>query len=113
MKLLFDQNISFRIARKLNDVFPACKHVSDCRLNNSEDAYIWKFARNNDFAIVTFDSDFYDFSVIYGHPPKVIWICSGNLSTNQLVELLIDHQISINEFLTHEKFTEQSCLVIR
>lgn len=113
MKLLFDQNISYRIAKKLDGVFPDCKHVTDCKLNNSDDADIWKFARNNDFAIVTFDSDFYDFSVIYGHPPKVIWICLGNLSTNQLVEMLKEHQSAIYEFLMHKKYTEQSCLVIR
>jgi predicted nuclease of predicted toxin-antitoxin system len=37
MKLLFDQNISFRIVNKLIDSFPDCKHVSHVGLMNSDD----------------------------------------------------------------------------
>ena len=35
MKLLFDQNISFRIAKKLQDVFPSCAQVRELGLENS------------------------------------------------------------------------------
>lgn len=64
MKLLFDQNISFRTAKKLHVYFPGCQHISDCNFNNTNESDIWNFAKNNDFAIVTFDSDFYDMSLI-------------------------------------------------
>lgn len=37
MKLLFDQNISFRITKKLEGHFSDCVHVSDCNLNNRND----------------------------------------------------------------------------
>ncbi|QQS51629.1 MAG: DUF5615 family PIN-like protein [Bacteroidota bacterium] len=87
MRFLFDQNISFRITKKLNKLFPGCKHVSDCELMDCEDQDIWKYARINDFSIVTFDSDFYDISVINGHPPKIIWLRSGTLITNDIVTL--------------------------
>lgn len=46
MKLLFDQNISFRIVSKLIDNFPDCKHVSQLDLNNKEDHEIWEFSKN-------------------------------------------------------------------
>jgi predicted nuclease of predicted toxin-antitoxin system len=69
MRLLFDQNISFRITKKIIDIFPNCKNVSDCGLMNCDDTDIWEYAKKNDYSIVTFDSDFYDISVIYGHPP--------------------------------------------
>ncbi len=72
MKLLFDQNISFRITKKITDFFPECTHVSDCGLNDGEDPQIWEFAKKNHFTIVTFDSDFFDISIINGHPPKII-----------------------------------------
>ena len=72
MKLLFDQNISFRIVKQLIDLFPDCKHVSDCGLMDCDDSEIWEYARNYEYSIVTFDSDFYDISLINGHPPKII-----------------------------------------
>jgi predicted nuclease of predicted toxin-antitoxin system len=59
---------------------------------NSKDSDIWEYARLNQFSIVTFDSDFYDISVINGHPPKIIWIRSGNLTTNQIAKLLIQNK---------------------
>ena len=50
MRLLFNQNISFRITKKLIDLFPYCKHVSDCRLMNSEYPVIWEYARKNNYS---------------------------------------------------------------
>jgi len=49
MTLLFDQNISFRITKKLIDLFPYYKHVSDCGLMNCEDPVIWEYARKNNY----------------------------------------------------------------
>ena len=95
MKLLFDQNISFRITKKLLDLFPNCKHVSDCGLMDCDDHDIWEYAGKNNYSIVTFDSDFYDISVISGHPPKIIWIREGNLTTKEIVQLLMNKKDAI------------------
>jgi predicted nuclease of predicted toxin-antitoxin system len=110
MKLLFDQNISFRVAKKLQNHFSGCMHVSDCKLMDTEDATIWEYAKTNDFAIVTFDSDFYDISIINGHPPKIIWIRTGNLKTNELVRLLTKNQKTIAGFLAGADFKDFACL---
>jgi predicted nuclease of predicted toxin-antitoxin system len=110
MKLLFDQNISFRITRKLQNYFSGCCHVSDCKLSDSEDSEIWAYAKQNDFVIVTFDSDFYDISIINGHPPKIIWIRTGNLTTNEFVQLMIENQKIIDSFINDDGFKEVSCL---
>jgi len=110
MKLLFDQNISFRISRKLKDHFSGSLHVSDCKLSGCEDPEIWKYAKQNDFAIVTFDSDFYDISIINGHPPKIIWIRTGNLTTSEIAQLMIENHKSIISFLENELFKDVSCL---
>jgi predicted nuclease of predicted toxin-antitoxin system len=40
------------------------------------------------FVIVTKDEDFHSRSVALGHPPKVLWIRSGNCATD-LVETLL------------------------
>lgn len=60
MKLLFDQNISFRIVKLIQDKFPDTVQVRELRLEGKSDFEIWNYAKVNDFTIVTFDADFYD-----------------------------------------------------
>jgi len=112
MKLLFDQNISYRITKFLANHFPACKHISDCGLMDCEDPEIWLYAKKNNYAIVTFDSDFYEISLINGHPPKIIWIRTGNLPTSEITSLLIHKKNIITEFLLNDEFKEIACLEI-
>jgi predicted nuclease of predicted toxin-antitoxin system len=112
MRLLFDQNISFRITKKLIQFFPDCKHVSDCGLMDCDDPDIWEYARKNDYSIVTFDSDFYDISVINGHPPKIIWIRAGNLTTKEIAKLMIHNKGIIKKFVGDDDYKDVSCLEI-
>lgn len=112
MRLLFDQNISFRVIKVLIDFFPECKHVFDCGLMNCEDTDIWNYALKNEYSIVTFDSDFYDISLINGHPPKIIWIRSGNSTTKEIAKLMIQNMNMIEKFLDDENFKNLSCLEI-
>ncbi len=109
MKLLFDQNISFRILRKIGTHFPNATQVRLEGLENSSDKEIWAFARKKQLIIVTFDSDFYEFSVIWGAPPKIIWIKSLNQTTQAISDLLLEHKTSILDF---EKDKSINCLEI-
>lgn len=61
MKLIFDQNISFRIIDLVQPNFPGSVHVKQIELQHASDRSIWNFARLNGYQIVTFDADFYDF----------------------------------------------------
>ncbi len=112
MKLLFDQNISFRILKKLPEGFKDSKHVSEVGLSNSTDTDIWEYSKNNNFTIVTFDADFYDISIINGHPPKIIWIRTGNLSTTKLTEILQNNFNAISAFLNDKESTGEACMEI-
>jgi predicted nuclease of predicted toxin-antitoxin system len=112
MKILFDQNISFRIINKIKHLYPEAKQVRELGLENSTDMGIWNFANQNGFTIITFDSDFIDISNIKGHPPKIIWLKTGNCTTNNVKEILIDKVEIIKEFLTNIHFKEISCLEI-
>jgi predicted nuclease of predicted toxin-antitoxin system len=78
MKLLFDENLSPKLPRILSVDFPESMHVRHCGLKGFPDEDIWEYARNNGFTIVSKDSDFYQRSMIYGHPPKVVWLRIGN-----------------------------------
>jgi predicted nuclease of predicted toxin-antitoxin system len=112
MRLLFDQNISFRIVNKLINDFPACVHVSDVGLKDREDSDIWAFALNQNYVIVTFDSDFYDISLISGSPPKIIWIRTGNLTTNEIAQMLVSNRNTIFDFINHPDQAGTACLEI-
>jgi len=84
MKLLFDQKISFRIIKRIIDLFPESKQVRGLGLENSIDSEIFDFAKKNELTIVTFDSDFCDINIIKGFPPKIIWLRTGNTTTNDI-----------------------------
>jgi len=110
MKLLFDQNISYKLVVKLNEYFSGSIHVREAKLQESSDREIWEFAKTNSFTIVTHDSDFSNLVSILGHPPKVIWLKSGNNSTDFLMSLLINHADIIKEFITLEEYKNIGCL---
>ena len=86
MKLLFDQNISHRIKKLLEADFPACDQIRSLKLENRSDREIWTFAGKNGYVIVAFGADFYEFSNLYGHPPKIIWLRFGNNTTSGIAE---------------------------
>lgn len=112
MKILFDQNISFRIISKIKHLYPEAKQIRELGLENLSDMEIWNFANKNQYTIITFDSDFFDISNIKGHPPKVIWLKTGNCTTNNVKEILIDKFEIVKEFITNIHFNEISCLEI-
>ena len=88
MKLLFDENLSPRLASRLADLFPASTHVREVGLQAANDPAVWDYARLNGFLIVSKDADMHDLSLHFGNPPKVIWLRLGNCSTAQAENLL-------------------------
>ena len=112
MKLLFDQNISFRIIKQLDSKVPESSQVRLLGLENAEDIEIWEYAKVNDFTIVTFDTDFYDLSLIKGVPPKIIWLRIGNASTKNIAGCILSNYELIKEFIFNEDYKELACLEI-
>ncbi|MEB2777271.1 DUF5615 family PIN-like protein [Algoriphagus sp. D3-2-R+10] len=98
MKLLFDQNISYRIVKNLSDIYPEAKQVRELGIEGFTDREIWEFAKSGDFIIVTFDADFYHFSLVWNHPPKIIWIRSIVQTTPVIESLLRKHLRDIELF---------------
>ena len=88
MKLLFDQNLSHRLVVQLSNEFPDSTHVLDAGLAASPDSAVWNYAATGGFLIVSKDTDFQQRSLLYGHPPKVIWVRLGNCSTAMVAKLL-------------------------
>jgi predicted nuclease of predicted toxin-antitoxin system len=98
MKLLFDQNISFRLCRSLADLFPDSNHVRLVELASASDRVVWEYAKANGFTLVSLDSDFAEMAALLGSPPKVIWLRCGNQSTSAIERLLRGHSGAIAAF---------------
>lgn len=105
MKLLFDQNLSYRLVESVSEDFPQSSHVRLEGLSSASDTQVWEFARRNDFIIVSKDSDFHQRSLTLGAPPKVIWIQRGNCSTDEILNILINHTDDIRRFAESEELT--------
>lgn len=58
MRLLLDENISWRLTAYLRTHFTEVLHVRDIGLDNSPDTSIWRYAQQNGFHLVTKDEDF-------------------------------------------------------
>ena len=95
MKLLLDQNISRKLVKELEGLFPESNHVFLLDLHRATDEEVWDYACDNGFTIVTQDSDFNERSIVYGYPPKVIWLRAGNTSTQNIKRLLEKHRQDI------------------
>jgi predicted nuclease of predicted toxin-antitoxin system len=95
VKLLFDHNLSPRLVDRLVDLYPGSSHVFLLGLDRSPDDDVWRYAGTHGFIIVTKDSDFEDFSVLRGAPPKVVWIRRGNCATREIEMILREHHADV------------------
>ena len=98
MKLLFDQNLSFKLCRHLADLFPDSNQVRLLGIAEANDRTIWEYAQANGFILVSQDADFADMATLYGPPPKVIWLRCGNQRTSAIEKRLRDHAEAIAAF---------------
>lgn len=88
MKLPFDQNLSHRLVGLLAGEYPDSSHVRLVGLASAPDPAVWAYALKSGYAIVSEDSDFQQRALVFGHPPKVVWLRLGNCSTAAVAELL-------------------------
>lgn len=99
MKLLLDQNLSPRLVRLLADVYPESVHVHTLGMDTAPDSDIWRYAAEQGYVIVSKDADFHQRSLVFGAPPKVIWLRVGNTRVAQDAALLRERYIAIRHFL--------------
>lgn len=99
MKLLLDENLSFRLLAILSRDFPQSSQVKMEGLETSTDMALWQYAKLHGFTLVTQDSDFHELSLVYDAPPKVIWLKCGNQSKTYIADLLIKHKAEIERFV--------------
>jgi predicted nuclease of predicted toxin-antitoxin system len=98
MKLLFDENLSPKLSGFLGPLFPDSTHVRECGLRGQSDVDVWEYARAKGFTIVSKDSDLQMRSLLYGHPPKVVWLRIGNCTRKHLIQLIAYHAQDLQTF---------------
>ena len=107
MKLLFDQNLSIKLCRQIDDLFPESNQVGQLGLAQADGRTIWQYAKANGFTLVSLDPDFAELATLTGPPPKVIWLRRGNQPTAAIEKLLRDRADAIAAF---ERDESAACL---
>lgn len=102
MKLLLDHNLSPKLVRLLADEFTDTAHVFILGMASDSDIDIWDYARENDYAIVSKDKDFYQRSALLGQPPKVIHLTMGNCPMGDIATTLLNNSGQVKDFLRHK-----------
>jgi predicted nuclease of predicted toxin-antitoxin system len=110
VKLLLDENISARVVPQVADLFPDSTHVAMVGLREADDAAVWQWAEQHGFAIVSKDTDFYHRAIVFGHPPKFIWLRVGNCPTSLITAILRSRCEMIQQFMGSES---ESLLVLQ
>ena len=105
MKLLFDENLSPRLVPALADLFPESAHVDRLGMGGEPDPVIWEYAKRRGYILVCKDSDFHERSLLYGHPPKVIWIRHGNCSVRHIEMILRNKVADIERLKVNDELT--------
>lgn len=109
MKLLFDQNLSRKLPERLADIYPHSVHLIMLGMEKSDDSMVWDYAREHGFTIVSKDADFQQRSLLYGSPPKFIWLRVGNCSSTEIELLLRRSSPIVHTFLLD---AEESHLIL-
>jgi len=104
MKLLLDENISRRIIPFILQESPGSTQISLLNKEQSSDTEIWGFAKLNGYIIVMKYADFYDMSVLYGQPPKVIWLKIGSQNKAAVINALPSSRSELEKlFIVEDK----------
>ncbi len=98
MRLIIDNNLSFKLVNNLAPFQLDCIHVRDVLGISASDLIIWEYARKESLVILTKDNDFNERSQLLGCPPKVIHLICGNISTKEICNQLIASRENIFSF---------------
>jgi predicted nuclease of predicted toxin-antitoxin system len=105
VKLLFDENLSHRLVEQVTDVYPGSIHVRDVGLLGAADTQIWEYAAEHGFLLASKDTDFYQRSLVFGAPPKVVWLRIGNAPKASIATMLRERYLQVRRFVDDAEAT--------
>ena len=111
MRLLLDENISWRLTAYLRPHCATVLHVRDIQLDNSPDTSIWRYAKQHGYDVMTKDEDFLRLVLAEGFPPRVVAVQNAQVPVAKLAEFLLARLPQIASFLGEQ--TEFGFLQLR
>lgn len=84
MRLLLDQNLSYKLVARWSDIFPESAHIRDFGLTEASDVEVWEVARRQGYVVTSKDVDFESEGLFPGPPPKYLRLLIGNASTQDV-----------------------------
>jgi predicted nuclease of predicted toxin-antitoxin system len=104
VKLLLDENLSWRMIKQLTPIFAEVVHASELKIKQpADDISIWDYAKKNGFTILSKDDDFEKIVLLRKAPPKLIHLKTYNLDTKKLVDLILENKYKIIEFVNSDE----------
>ena len=109
MKLLLDENLSRRLVPFLQHAYPGSSQVVLLGMESASDIEVWQAAKDQGFVLVTCDADFEELSLVWGQPPKVIWLKTRNQPRAITLKILLDYRPMFEEALLNQG---QACVEV-
>jgi predicted nuclease of predicted toxin-antitoxin system len=64
--------------------------MHDLDMDTASDTEVWNYAAEHGYTSVSKVADFHQRSLVWGAPPKVVWIHQSNCSVSETANLLRD-----------------------
>ena len=94
-RLLIDENLPFSLGSRLGVDYIHAPQIAE----QASDSLLWQQARENDWVVLTRDTDFFDRLLVRGTPPKIVWVRLGNVRKNDLLRMLEDRWPAVQKLL--------------
>ena len=102
IRFLIDENLPATLLDKLT---VPTMHATDLGSQPTDDS-LWEYARREGWTLLTKDADFFDRIILYGSPPKVVWLRTGNLRRSVLDDLIVGRMPRIMNLLVEADLVE-------
>jgi len=99
---MIDENLPFSLGVRLGVDYVYASQIAE----QASDSLLWQRARENDWVVLTRDTDFFDRLLRHGSPPKVIWIRLGNVRKGDLLRMLEERWPAIEQRIRSHDLVE-------
>lgn len=107
MKYLVDAQLPYLLAKLLREKGHDVVHTDDLPdKDETTDTVIRHVATVEDRVVITKDSDFQDSYLLYGQPPKLLLLTTGNIKNRQLLDIFRSNVAVISELFELHTFVE-------
>ncbi len=107
MKFLIDAQLPRRLALQLCGLGHDAIHTLDLPTGNrTSDQELIELATRDDRVAVTKDRDFVDSFILRREPPRLLWITTGNVANDALLNLVVSHLPRLETIFESAAFVE-------